>query len=82
MFDDWLVDNKDKFIGFGDMFIEALTDSDVIEELANRDLEKLARIFKIIFMGSINDCADGSASPVLREIIDFLNERRLDNAES
>ena len=76
MFNDWLVENKGKFISFGDMFLEAITNSAIIGEMAERDIEKLARIFRLIFLGSINECADGTATPVFREIMDYLNERK------
>ena len=75
MFNDWLVKNKDNFIKFGDMFVSALTDEDTVYNLAERDLEKVARIFRLIMLGGINDCADGTNSPIFREIMDFLKER-------
>ena len=72
MFNEWLYDNKQNFLLFGDMFINALTDPNIVEDLAHKDLEKLARVFRIIFLGSISDATSGESSAVLREIFDYL----------
>lgn len=37
------------FIKFGDMFTKKLTDEQLISALAEKDLEKLAKVFRLVF---------------------------------
>lgn len=41
--------NAKNFIKFGKAFISNLTDEELISELAHKDLEKLAKVFKLVF---------------------------------
>ena len=41
--------NAAKFIKFGKTFIANLTDENLINELAHKDLEKLAKVFNLVF---------------------------------
>lgn len=41
--------NNSEFIRFGDKFVEQLTDEKLIAELAQKDLEKLAKVWKLVF---------------------------------
>ena len=41
--------NNRAFIKFGDKFVEQLTDEKLITELAQKDLEKLAKVWKLVF---------------------------------
>ncbi|MGN0639694.1 MAG: hypothetical protein ACI4JT_01960 [Oscillospiraceae bacterium] len=41
--------NSAKFIKFGKTFIANLNDENLINELAHKDLEKLAKVFKLVF---------------------------------
>ncbi|MBP1563897.1 MAG: hypothetical protein J6C38_09320 [Oscillospiraceae bacterium] len=41
--------NARNFIKFGRTFIANLTDEGLINELAHKDLEKLAKVFKLVF---------------------------------
>lgn len=42
-------ENKKAILTFGEHFLEKLSDKELIDNLAEKDLEKLARIFKLIF---------------------------------
>ncbi len=37
------------FIKFGEMFAKKLTDEELITALAEKDLEKLAKVFRLVF---------------------------------
>ena len=41
--------NAKNFIKFGKAFISNITDEELISELAHKDLEKLAKVFKLVF---------------------------------
>ena len=70
MFYDWFQQNKQAFLDFGDTFMALLSDTERIEELASRDLEKVARIFKLIFLGNIGEM--GSSNEKLKDILNYL----------
>lgn len=71
MFNEWLIKNKEAFISFGDMFIALIGDVDRVCALADKDLEKVARIFKLIFFSPIGGLNDTEA-PFLVEILEYL----------
>ncbi len=53
------------FIKFGEMFAEKLTDPELISALAEKDLEKLAKVFRLVFeMLEENSGDDGTANLV------------------
>ncbi len=37
------------FVKFGEMFAKKLTDEELISALAEKDLEKLAKVFRLVF---------------------------------
>ncbi len=41
--------NNTAFMKFGNMFTRKLTDEQLITALAEKDLEKLAKVFKLVF---------------------------------
>lgn len=41
--------NNASFMKFGKMFTKKLTDEELINTLAEKDLEKLAKVFKLVF---------------------------------
>ena len=53
--------NAAKFIKFGKTFIANLTDEGLINELAHKDLEKLAKVFKLVFELLGDNTRDDSA---------------------
>lgn len=42
-------ENRSAIESFGEYFLEKLSDKELIDSLAEKDLEKLARIFKLVF---------------------------------
>lgn len=41
--------NNASFVKFGKMFTQKLTDEELITALAEKDLEKLAKVFRLVF---------------------------------
>lgn len=46
---DFYEKNKEYLLAFGDYFIRKLNDEELMDKLAEKDPEKLARIFKLVF---------------------------------
>lgn len=46
---DYFKKNNRKFIKFGEKFAALLNDEQLIDELAHKDLEKLAKVWKLVF---------------------------------
>lgn len=46
--DEIIGENRDTLSRFAERFLEKLGDEELIDELARRDLEKLARVFKLV----------------------------------
>lgn len=46
---DFFEKNNAAFMKFGKMFTKKLTDQALIDSLAEKDLEKLAKVFKLVF---------------------------------
>ncbi len=42
-------DHNKSFIEFGELFTKKLTDEELVTALAEKDLEKLAKVFKLVF---------------------------------
>ncbi len=53
--------NAKNFIKFGKAFISNITDEELISELAHKDLEKLAKVFKLVFELIADNSPDESA---------------------
>lgn len=56
------------FIKFGEMFADKLNDEELINALAEKDLEKLAKVFKLVFEMLMENSSEGSAEQ-LAELI-------------
>lgn len=52
------------FIKFGEMFAQKLTDPELISALAEKDLEKLAKVFRLVFEMLDNNTDNGTAELV------------------
>lgn len=46
---DFFTKHNRSFIKFGEMFAKKLTDEELITALAEKDLEKLAKVFRLVF---------------------------------
>ena len=53
------------FIRFGEMFAKKLTDEELISALAEKDLEKLAKVFKLVFEMLGENTDDGAAEKLI-----------------
>ncbi|MCL2638487.1 MAG: hypothetical protein FWD48_08975 [Oscillospiraceae bacterium] len=45
----FFAENREIILAFGEYFLEKLSDKELLDALAEKDLEKLARIFKLMF---------------------------------
>ena len=45
----FFAENRDRILEFGEYFLAKLSDTELLDNLAQKDLEKLARIFKLMF---------------------------------
>lgn len=70
--DSFFIENKDRLIEFGNMFVEKLTDKELIDKLAEKDLEKLARVFRLVF--DRLDQAGKTDSSVLDQLVEAVRE--------
>ncbi len=60
------------FIKFGEMFAEKLTDPDLISSLAEKDLEKLAKVFKLVFE-MLEENSDNGTAELVRLIGEYTD---------
>lgn len=68
---DFFASNRDDIICFGESFLKKLNDREIIDSLAEKDLEKLARIFKLVF-DKLDDSESSSENPTVEAIIKAL----------
>lgn len=52
--------NNSAFIKFGKLFTKKITDEQLISALAEKDLEKLAKVFKLVFEMLSENSGDNS----------------------
>jgi hypothetical protein len=45
----FFAENRERILAFGEYFLEKLSDRELLDNLSQKDLEKLARIFKLMF---------------------------------
>lgn len=57
---DFFEKNNAAFMKFGKMFTKKLTDQALIDSLAEKDLEKLAKVFKLVFEMLAENSPDSS----------------------
>lgn len=70
--DGFFAQNEDRLMEFGDMFVEKLTDRELIDKLAEKDLEKLARVFRLVF--DRLDEAGKKDSSTLSQLVEAVRE--------
>ena len=71
--EDYFAKNARKFISFGETFVNTLNDKELIAALAQKDLEKLAKVWKLVIEMLAENSADNSADKLL-ELIGAYNE--------
>lgn len=57
---DFFEKNNAAFMKFGKMFMKKLTDQSLIDSLAEKDLEKLAKVFRLVFEMLAENSPDSS----------------------
>ena len=57
---DFFEKNNAAFMKFGKMFTKKLTDQSLIDYLAEKDLEKLAKVFRLVFEMLAENSPDSS----------------------
>lgn len=67
-FEDYFAKNTRKFITFGETFTNILNDKELIGSLAQKDLEKLAKVWKLVFEMLIEN-SSGNSDDRLSELI-------------
>lgn len=67
-------ENKKDIMRFAKLFLSKLTDDEIIENLAEKDLEKLARIFKLMFEKLEESEQNSNNNMTLEAILTAYNE--------
>lgn len=65
--------NTEKFISFGETFADMLNDNELISAAAQKDLEKLAKVWKLVFEMLIEN-SSANSSDKLSELIGAYKE--------
>ena len=78
--EDYFVKNARKFISFGETFVNTLNDKELIAALAQKDLEKLAKVWKLV-MELLAENSPNSSADKLLELIGAYNELGKDDDE-
>ena len=79
-FEDYFTKNTKKFITFGETFTNILNDKELIGSLAQKDLEKLAKVWKLVFEMLIENTSENSADR-LSELIGAYKDIGKDESE-
>lgn len=61
------------FMKFGEMFAQKLNDEELINALAEKDLEKLAKVFKLVFE-LLSENSEQDSADKLVQLIGAYNE--------
>ena len=78
--EDYFAKNARKFLNFGDTFANTLNDKELIAALAQKDLEKLAKVWKLV-MEMLSENSARNSSDKLIELIGAYNELGKDDDE-
>ncbi len=61
------------FMKFGDMFAKKITDEELITALAEKDLEKLAKVFRLVFE-MVEENTSSDSTDRLAKLIEAYSE--------
>ena len=61
------------FMKFGDMFAKKITDEELITALAEKDLEKLAKVFRLVFE-MVEENTSSDSTDKLAKLIEAYSE--------
>lgn len=78
--EDYFAKNSRKFIRFAEMFADMLNDKELVAALAQKDLEKLAKVWKLVLEMMSENTSNVSAEKLL-ELIGVYNELGKDDEE-
>lgn len=78
--EDYFAKNARKFLSFGETFANTLGDRELIAALAQKDLEKLAKVWKLV-MEMLSENSAGNSPDKLIELIGAYNELGKDDDE-
>jgi hypothetical protein len=74
--EEFFAENKEKILDFGEYFLKKLSDRELLDALAEKDLEKLARIFKLMFDKNFTgeEKAEKEQNSILDEILGIFKK--------
>ena len=78
--EDYFAKNARKIISFGETFVNTLNDKELIAALAQKDLEKLAKVWKLV-MELLAENSPNSSADKLLELIGAYNDLGKDDDE-
>jgi hypothetical protein len=72
----FFAENRELILAFGEYFLEKLSDKELLDALAEKDLEKLARIFKLMFDKNFTgeEKTEKEQNRILEEILKVFKE--------
>ena len=70
---DFFKKHNRSFMKFGEMFAKKITDEELISALAEKDLEKLAKVFRLVFE-MVDENTTGDESDRLAQLIQAYSE--------
>lgn len=68
MTEDFFLENKARILDFGEYFLQKLEDKELMDKVAEKDPEKLARVLKLL-LDRLDDAAPRAENPALAAII-------------
>lgn len=68
MTEDFFIKNKPRILNFGEYFLTKLEDHELMDRVAEKDPEKLARVLKLL-LDRLDDAAPAAENPALAAII-------------
>lgn len=71
--DEYFAKNTQKFISFGEKFADILCDEQIVTELAQKDLEKLAKVWKLV-VEMLLENSSANSTDKLAELIGAYKE--------
>jgi hypothetical protein len=72
----FFAENREIILAFGEYFLEKLSDKELLDALAEKDLEKLARIFKLMFDKNFTgeEKTEKEQNRILEEILEVFKK--------
>ena len=77
MTEDFFLENKTRILNFGEYFLEKLEDHEIMDRIAEKDPEKLARVLKLL-LDRLDDAAPKAENAALAAIIKAVGGERDD----